>query len=396
MCVPHMVLDYCVRKKQKEGSNMRVRQHSGRAQGSAKHNDRSFTLPIQKEYLARLKEKPLLNEADRKKLWNDICNKQNIDATNINPDFIECNYYWDWRRGASEGGGFEECEKLFYEKNYSADLERKNAAYLEKGHPERVRTIDQVLKNKKTAPEEVIVSVGKMGDKLTPELISDLFNSYVLTLDGWNREHGNHMHILDMTIHGEEDGIPHLHMRRTWDYVDKYGNRVLNQNKALELAGVELPNPDKPISRYNNRKMTFDAMMRDKWISICEEKGLKIEKEPLERKRSLSVKEYKLEKDIANSKIIKKSVADFFTKAVPSARVFLKKKPSQSEILQAISNLKKAGEQFVKDVEPALPVNTKSPEDDELSKVLKDWKNMSQARREEEELKAYLKEVHMY
>ena len=115
MCVPHMVLDYCVRKKQKEGSNMRVRQHSGRAQGSAKHNDRSFTLPIQKEYLARLKEKPLLNEADRKKLWNDICNKQNIDATNINPDFIECNYYWDWRRGASEGGGFEECEKLFYE-----------------------------------------------------------------------------------------------------------------------------------------------------------------------------------------------------------------------------------------------------------------------------------------
>ena len=41
----------------------------------------------------------------------------------------------------------------------------------------------------------------------------------------------------------------------------------------------------------------------------------------------------------------------------------------------------------------ALPNNSKNAEPDALENSLKDWKNMSQARREEEELKAYLKEV---
>ena len=44
----------------------------------------------------------------------------------------------------------------------------------------------------------------------------------------------------------------------------------------------------------------------------------------------------------------------------------------------------------------AGPVRVRTREDEEDDKGLKSWKYLSEARREEEELKAYLKEVHMY
>ena len=65
------------------------------------------------------------------------------------------------------------------------------------------------------------------------------------------------MQILNMAIHHDEQGGLHAHIRRVWNTTDKDGNLTLGQNKALEAAGVELPEPDKKVSRYNNRKMTF-------------------------------------------------------------------------------------------------------------------------------------------
>ena len=39
----------------------------------------------------------------------------------------------------------------------------------------------------------------------------------------------------------------------------------------MEQAGIELPEPDKPEDRYNYRKMTFDAVCREKWQDIVED-----------------------------------------------------------------------------------------------------------------------------
>lgn len=50
--------------------------------------------------------------------------------------------------------------------------------------------------------------------------------------------------------------------------------------------GVELPNPDKPRSRFNNRKQVFSRMCREHLLQICREHGLEIEEIPQEKSRN--------------------------------------------------------------------------------------------------------------
>ena len=44
---------------------------------------------------------------------------------------------------------------------------------------------------------------------------------------------------------------------------------------------MEPPDPDAKIGRMNNQKITFDRMVREKWIEICESYEYHIEREPL-------------------------------------------------------------------------------------------------------------------
>jgi hypothetical protein len=97
--------------------------------------------------------------------------------------------------------------------------------------------------------------------------------------EGWNKEHGRPFQILNFALHDDE-ATPHIHQRRVWKYTEK-GILKIGQEKALALAGVELPYPDRPEGRYNNRKVAFDKMMREKWLEIGIEHGLKLEKEPI-------------------------------------------------------------------------------------------------------------------
>lgn len=57
----------------------------------------------------------------------------------------------------------------------------------------------------------------------------------------------------------EPDSGDHIHYRQLWLDIeqDTNGNRyyIVHQSKALEKMGVPLPNPDKPESQKNNRKM---------------------------------------------------------------------------------------------------------------------------------------------
>ena len=111
------------------------------------------------------------------------------------------------------------------------------------------------------------------------------------------------MHLLSIALHGDETS-PHAHIRRVWDYETKDGP-TLGQDKALQAAGVELPDPSKPKGRYNNRKMTFDAMMREKWLDICERHGLRLDREPVPGMRHKDKADYirdQIEKEITTAK----------------------------------------------------------------------------------------------
>lgn len=83
-----------------------------------------------------------------------------------------------------------------------------------------------------------------------------------------------------------DEASPHIHERRVFLYTDSQGHKAVGQNKALEQMGIGLPNPDKPRSRYNNRKQTFSKICRDHFLQICKEHGLQIEETPREYSKS--------------------------------------------------------------------------------------------------------------
>ena len=89
---------------------------------------------------------------------------------------------------------------------------------------------------------------------------------------------GEHVHVLDWALHLDESP-PHIHERHVFDCENKYGEVAPQQEKALEALGFELPDPDKPLSRRNNRKITFDAACRKMLFEIAKRHGLELEEE---------------------------------------------------------------------------------------------------------------------
>ena len=84
--------------------------------------------------------------------------------------------------------------------------------------------------------------------------------------------------MLDWALHLDES-TPHIHERHVFDCENKYGEVAPQQEKALEALGFDLPDPDKPLSRRNNRKITFDAACRKMLFEIAKRHGLELEEE---------------------------------------------------------------------------------------------------------------------
>lgn len=237
---------------------MKAVMHNGR-EGSGKHNDRTF-----------LQGK---SEQDQQDM-----------APHIDSDMTAMNRTWrighkdkGWVSGA--GGDIEAAERAYYKKAYSAAQDAKNARYRAQRHPERCRSTDDLYTGKLTRPEEQILQIGSKDDQISPETFYACVKDYIKGIEDWNRAHGRHMRILSIAIHFDE-ATPHAHIRRVWEYEGRDG-RTIGQDKALEAAGVPLPDPSKPKGRHNNRKMTFDRDMRDMWLDICERHGLDIDREPV-------------------------------------------------------------------------------------------------------------------
>ena len=89
---------------------------------------------------------------------------------------------------------------------------------------------------------------------------------------------GEHVHVLDWALHLDES-TPHIHERHVFDCENKYGEVAPQQEKALKALGFNLPDPDKPLSRRNNRKITFDAACRKMLFEIAKRHGLNLEEE---------------------------------------------------------------------------------------------------------------------
>lgn len=236
---------------------MKLTRHNGRSGKhgtyNPKHNDRTF----------------------------DVSNSEHIDE-----ERAKHNVYWDCFNGyrtfaekqvqSELADTFEEVEELFYSAKYGAYVEAQNARNDKNRHSERNRTTTDLLKDKRTCPEETIYQIGKMGDHVSPDVLLKVVTDFFVEME---RRFGSHVHILDWALHLDE-ATPHIQERHVFDCENRYGEICPQQEKALEALGFELPDPTKKQGRHNNRKMTFDSACRAMLFDIAKRHGLHLEQEP--------------------------------------------------------------------------------------------------------------------
>ena len=235
---------------------LKLTRHNGRAGThgtyNPKHNDRSFNL----------------------------ANSEHIDQ-----ERAKGNIYWDCFHGFRSvlappdpddlAATFSDVERRFYETHYTAFVEGQNERNAKNRHTERNRSIPDLLSSRKTCPEETICQLGTLDEHASAE---DLLNTVTEFIDEFKAKFGDHVHVLDWALHLDES-TPHIHERHVFDCENQYGEIAPQQEKALEALGFELPDPAKPLSRRNNRKITFDAACRKMLFEIAKRHGLDLEEE---------------------------------------------------------------------------------------------------------------------
>lgn len=166
---------------------MKATRHNGRSgkHGTydAKHNDRRF----------------------------DVENSEHIDA-----ERTKMNVYWDCYQGYSLPNDkderarftFTEIEKAYYVEKYSDHVDGQNERNRKARHYDRVKTIDAILENNKTCPEETLLQLGNMDGAVSADVLAQVSAEY---FEEFNRRYGSHVHILDWALHLDE-ATPHIHV----------------------------------------------------------------------------------------------------------------------------------------------------------------------------------------
>ena len=242
--------------QEKRDVYLKLTRHNGRAGThgtyNPKHNDRSFNL----------------------------ANSEHID-----PERAKGNIYWDCFHGFRSAlappdsddlaATFSDVERQFYESCYSNFVESQKERNAKIRHTERNRSIPDLMSSRKTCPEETIYQFGTLDEHASVE---DLVLVVTEFMSEFHERFGTHVHLLDWALHLDES-TPHIHERHVFDCENKYGEVAPQQEKALEVLGFDLPDPDKPLSRRNNRKITFDAACREMLFEIAKRHGLDLEEE---------------------------------------------------------------------------------------------------------------------
>ena len=235
---------------------LKLTRHNGRAGAhgtyNPKHNDRNFNL---------------------------------TDSEHIDPERAKGNIYWDCFHGFRTAfdpqdpddlvATFSDVERQFYETHYSEFIEKQNERNAKIRHTERNRSISDLLSGRKTCPEETIYQLGTLDEHASAEDLLNIVTEFIEEVKG---KCGAHVHVLDLALHLDES-TPHIHERHVFDCENKYGEVAPQQEKALEALGFDLPDPAKPLSRRNNRKITFDAACRKMLFEIAKRHGLELEEE---------------------------------------------------------------------------------------------------------------------
>lgn len=283
---------------------MRVTRHNGRgykhsaAGYSARHNDRQF-------------------DAEK--------------ADNIDIDRMTGNIYWNSIDGAyhdkdkADKHSFEDVERLYYERYFKEQWQDQQAKYKASRQYKRMKSFDEWRMAKRYCPEESYIQIGNIDGYADKKQMTAVGKDYIKALREFSKSHGECFKILDYAYHFDE-AVPQLHIRGVWQSRDENGMLVIGQEKALERGGIDLPEPDRPEGKKNNRKMMFDRVMREKLLDICEDHGLDIEREPernarhnMTKEQMIAEKKRKLQAELEN--LEKEAVAERLKKLEDEERL---------------------------------------------------------------------------
>lgn len=239
-------------------ANYRQTNHNGRVNAktgkaySRKHNDRQYNVTKAENINESMVIKNIILHYDKDNVPHVI---DNTDENRTSIDEHEHAIY----------------QELFGE-SLSAQHRRNEAAR----HPERNKSIDDLLDSKNTCPEETIFQIGSVEDGFPDSsILMEIFEDYQREVIA---RFGHNIHFLDAALHLDE-AVPHIHVRKVWAYDGKDGSGI-SQNKALEEMGFERPEPDKVPNKWNNAKITFSEWERDIKLNLCQKYGLDIELVP--------------------------------------------------------------------------------------------------------------------
>ena len=113
----------------------------------------------------------------------DVENSEHIDAQRAKK-----NVYWDCYRGFTTPElrenpeqpdfSFEEIERMYYYEHYSDHVDAQNARNEKTRHTERNCTVEDLLKNNKTCPEESIYQIGTMEESVPPGTLALIVSEF--------------------------------------------------------------------------------------------------------------------------------------------------------------------------------------------------------------------------
>ena len=285
---------------EREVKQMRATTHNGRASRKgaylAQHNDRRFDLD---------------------------------KAEHIDQDRTAKNIYWHCMPEHPEMD-FEQVEQAFYTHTFKDGLQAKNAMYKQHGNDKNIQTIEEYRRNPRSCPEEQIFMLGNKDFYIPVKTLEQICKEQL----AWEEKEFPQVKVLDYAAHADEQGAPHIHIRRAWIGHDKAGNAVIGQNKALKEMGIERPDTSKPQTRYNNAKITYTRKCREHLIELCRGYGIDIEKQPKERSETgLTQTEYK-----ARQEDKKAMAAELRQQAAEQAAATIKKEISEDEFDRELAN----------------------------------------------------------
>lgn len=277
--------------------------------------------------------------------FSPLHNDRNFDldkAEHINQDKTTGNWYWVCYKNMT----FDAAEKKFYEQHFSAALQAKNERYTATGHKERCKTIEEYRSHKLYCPEEVILQVGKLGDTISPKTLLQA----CVDQANWELKKYPNVKILDMALHVDEQGAPHVHIRKVWVAHDKAGQEMVGQAAALREMGISAPHPEKPLGRHNNAKMTYTKECREHFIELCKEKNLEIEETPKDAsKTGLSLIEYQRRQELEQLEAEKGQYADMILDKMGQIRQLMDEEKQLQQDLSELVDLKNQAIEMAQD-----------------------------------------------